>query len=342
MEISQELKKRFIDFVNNVNEKDKVALITHTDLDGIASAKVVGKVLNLDLMEFMNYTDFDGAFVGKLKKQKFTKLIFTDFNIIDAGLVKQMEGFADVMIIDHHIIREDFNSDKTLFINAQGFCAAEIAYHLFSEIRDISEVDWLIACACVADFQYFNNKEFMEKVYEKYDEHFDSSSSGIKRSDFWAAQMIISKALIYFDGKLNEAYDLIPDVFDDVIELKQYSEIIDKEIDKCMEEFEKEKKVYGDLYFWEFDPKYKIKSLLTTILSRKERDKTFLLVSPRDDKMTISARRQDGKVDIPKLLGELVSGLENSGCGGHAQAAGGYFMKKDLKEFRKRAEKLEF
>jgi len=333
-------KAQFLKFFNKIGEDDKIALLTHTDLDGLASAKVVSGVVSVDVLKFINYTDVNLELVEDLKGNGITKVIFTDIAIEDEKVAKALEEFAEVLIIDHHVVRKDLNSDKIVFINMQGFCGAYICYLLFSEIKNLEELDWLVACACVADFQYFENSKFMKDVYVKYSEKFDNSSEGIKQSKFWDRQLILSKMLIYFDGKLSEAYNLVPSDFEGVESLGKYSDIIDKEIEKNIKLFGKNRKEYGDLYYWEFNPKYRVKSFITNILSKKQPNKTFLFVSPQDNKMTISIRRQDRSVNTPKLLEKLISGFENSGAGGHIPASGGHFPKKYLKEFRKRVANL--
>ena len=128
-----------------------------------------------------------------------------------------------------------------------------------------------------------------------------------------------------------------------VEKLEKYSKEVEKEVVNLINNFEKEKNVYGkneDIYFWEFETKFHIKPIVSTILSFKNPDKTFIFISSRDEGYSISARRQDKKVDLPKLLKKLLKGFEDSSSGGHIPAAGGYFLKKDLPEFRKRLEEI--
>ena len=50
-------EKRFSDFISELNDKDRVALISHgADIDGIVSAKIIDSVINPDFIKFVGYT----------------------------------------------------------------------------------------------------------------------------------------------------------------------------------------------------------------------------------------------------------------------------------------------
>lgn len=339
LEVGKE--RDFLKFIENISSEDKIALITHTDLDGIASAKVVEKCLKIDFLKFVDYSYLNSDLISELENNGFNKIILTDIGIDNVEFIKNLEKFAEVLIIDHHEFSEDFNSDKTVFINTQGYCAAFLCYYLFSKIKSIEVLDWVVACACLADFQYKENKEWMKKVYEKYGKKFISSDGGIKIGKFWRITGDITFSLIYFNNNLRRVYDSVGEGFADVGDLEKYANIIRKEIDKTKKKFWKEKKEIGDICFWKVNLKYRIKSIIINIVSMKYKDRTFIFISRSRDKWTISSRRQDRKVDLPKLLKKLIKGFENAGAGGHIPAAGGYFMDKDLREFEKRVGNLK-
>ncbi len=340
MELAKGKEKDFIEFIDNIGGNDKVALLTHTDLDGVASGKVVEQCVKIDFLKFVDYGDVGERLVEKLEENKITKLIITDIAIENFDFIEAVERFAQVLIIDHHKIEKDFNSEKIVFINAQGYCAAFICYVLFSKIKDISQIDWLVACACVSDFLYFKNQEWMKKTYEKYGKEFNSDEEGIKKGKFWRVTGNITFALIYFEGEEKKVFNEIGKKVFDVENLEKYANKVRKSLKEYKKSFWEEKKVFGDIYFWKFEPRYGVKSIIINIVSKKEKDKTFIFISPHDGKYTISARRQDGKVDLPKFLKKLLEGFENSNAGGHIPAAGGYFPKKYLGEFEKRLEEL--
>ena len=145
-------------------------------------------------MKFVGYEEVNDKLVEELKTTKINKIIFSDLAIDVVEIIRKISEFCDVLLIDHHLFNEDFNSDKITFIDIQGDCAAYICYRLFSQLdkdKDLEKIDWLIASACVADWQYFNNQEFMKKIYEKYGDSFEiigdkTDFGGIRKSGlFW-------------------------------------------------------------------------------------------------------------------------------------------------------------
>ena len=331
-------ESRFKKFVGNIKEKDKIALISHTDHDGIAAVKIVSSVLKYGLLKFVNYEDINNSLINELKEKNITKVVFTDLSINDHACINKLGEFADVLIIDHHLFNQDFNSSKTTFINAQGYCATYIAYYLFSKIKKIEELDWLVASACIADYAYFKNKSFMIKVFKKYGEKFDIKK--IMKGRFWKLQSDIVYGAIYFHDDLKKVFDSLGTKFADIGDLKKHSMEIQEVIDDALEKFESEKETYGDVYLWEIKSKFPIKSVVVSILSNREKDKLYLILYRDNNYCHLSARRQDGKVNLHEFLGKLLKGFEESDSGGHIPAAGGHFLVKDLPAFKKKLKKL--
>lgn len=333
-------EKRFKEFVANLKSKDKIALISHTDHDGIAAAKVVSKVVKYSLLKFVSYEDINNSLISELKEKKINKVVLTDLSVDDDLYIHELEEFADVLIIDHHVFDKDFNSSKTVFMNAQGYCATYLAYYLFSQIKNLEKLDWLVACASIADYMYFENAEFMSHVFEKYGELFNADEDKIKNNKFWDIQSKISLALIYFNRDLKHVFDNIGNNFGELNGLEKHAEEIENEIDSTIKKFESQKETYGDVYLWEIKSELPIKSIVSNIISSKERDKTFMLLSRKDKYYHISVRRQDKKVNLPEFLEKLLKDFEKSDSGGHIPAAGGHFLVKDIDKLKKKLQKL--
>lgn len=330
-------EKRFSEFISGLNEKDKIALISHTDLDGMASAKVVNEVLNADVLKFVNYTELDNYLIEELKKEGIKKIVLTDLLIKNEKFLSDIGKFADVLVIDHHLFKKDFNSDKVVFLNAQGYCAAYISYYLFSKIQDLSTYDWLVASASVADCQYTKISEWLGKVYEKYGDKFVGTIEGVRESKkFWPLIKNISNALVYFDEDKKRVYDSIGKGFGDIGDLEKYSVEVEKDIKDCINRFEKEKIQIKGGYFWEISSRFHVKSLVINSISFKNTGETFIFGEEKGKYYLLSARRQDGAVNVADLLSSLVEGFEGCSAGGHARAAGGQILSKDKEKFKKR------
>ena len=115
-------EKRFSDFISNLTDKDKIGILTHNDGDGVCSAVIAAKVIgNVDYIKFLDYSpDIIKSLIDELKKRKINKLIILDFVVEnDLGSIKEIEKFAEILIIDHHVFVQDINSEKTVFIKTK-------------------------------------------------------------------------------------------------------------------------------------------------------------------------------------------------------------------------------
>lgn len=341
-------EKRFSEFISKLG-KEKIALICHTaDLDGIASAKIANTVLDADLLKFLDYTELNDSLVDELKKSKVKQVVFADMFIKTSEIIKKIEKFADVLIIDHHLINEDFNSEKTFFINAQGYCAAYLCYYLFSKVQDLTKFDWLAACASVSDWMFFKNGEFMSLVYKKYGDKFIGDENGIKKGKkFWDLQSKLSMAIVYFraNGGVKNVYDSMGEKFGDIGELGKYAEEVQKEVDEGVRRFNLEKKTIFDGFIWESaEPRYPVKSIIVNEISHGMKNKT-IVVAMKDEKngvYRLSSRRQDKKFDMNKMMMSLTEGLKDAAGGGHFAASGGNVRVEDYAEFKKRLMNYKF
>jgi single-stranded DNA-specific DHH superfamily exonuclease len=336
MKLETGSEERFLDFIKNL-EGHNVALVSHTDLDGMTCPKIISEVVKPKEIFFVDYVDLNDSLIKKLKERKIEKIIFSDLYIKDKDFVKSLEEFAEVLIIDHHL-SEDWNSDKTVFVRGEeGYSAGYLCYYLFSKIRNLEKWDWLVACSCISDYCHIKPKEWLEKVMEKYGDDLKNEEIFAKKTGiFWDLQYKLALALIYFKGNLKKVYDSIGEKFGDVGNLEGHAEEVQKEIENVIERFDQIKEIFEQGFFFEFTSKFPIKSIVASILSGKNVDKIFVILEIQNGLYKVSVRRQDKKIDCDKFLKNLLQGLENASGGGHIPAAGGHFMKKDLPEFRRR------
>ncbi|MAG37932.1 hypothetical protein CMI45_00900 [Candidatus Pacearchaeota archaeon] len=335
-------EKRFHDFVGSLNEKDKVAIVSHTDLDGIGAAKVANEVLNADVIKFVGYTDLTLDLVNELKEKKVSKIFVLDLYIKFPEFIKELEKIAEVCIIDHHQITEDWNSDRMVFLNSEGYCATYLCYYLFSKIQSLEKWDWLVVSACISDWMYFENQEWMKKVYEKYGEEFyGERKDDIKKSKFWDVQWDLSLAIVYFKSDLNNVFEKIEEgSWNGLGELEKHVLEVQNYINDSLERFEKEREEINGRILWEFEPRFEVGSILSTLLSVKYWTKTLLVSRNKEKTYNFSARRQDKKENMDLLLKKLTKGLEGGDGGGHVPAGGGHVRIEDKEEFLKRLKEL--
>lgn len=333
-------EKKFFDFISRLNDKDKIALISHTDLDGVASARVCNEIIGADILKFVDYIDINEELVRELKNKKVTKTIFVDLDFTRAEIVRLIEEFAEVLIIDHHIFSQDLNSNKTVFLSADGYCSSYICYYLFSKVEEISKFDWLVAAASLSDFCYRKNFEWLMKIKEKYGDKFSvDKMARVSRISDLADKL--SLTLVYFRGETYQVYRLLEKNINDLGNLDNYAKDVQREMEGYIPLFEREKKISGkgEVYFWEFAPEFFIKSILINNLSTKYQDKTIVIIENNGRYFEVSVRRQDGKVNIVEMLKKLTYGLKAT-SGGHIYAAGASILPGDIAEFRERVGRL--
>jgi len=333
-------ERRFFNFIKKLNSKDKIAIISHTDADGLLAAKVASKVIGTNSIRFLGYPQLNEELINKLKAEKVNKIFMTDLNWANKKLLRKAEKFAKIAIVDHHTVETDYNSPKTVFMNAQGFCATYLNYYLFSKIKDLGKIDWLIACASVADWMFVKNEDWLIKIYKKYGDEFSTLERKLKSGKFWDLQYNISLAIIYFKDNLRRVFDSFGEDFGDIGDLEKYAKIIDSEVNKAIGDFYIQKENIKDGYFIEFNLEYPVEAVVINLLSSKNINKTFIVGKQDGNTYKLSARRQDGNVDLPAMLKKLVEGFEGSAAGGHIKAAGGHVLIKDREKLKERLRNL--
>ncbi len=334
-------EKRFAEFISKLNDKDKIAIISHVDLDGIAAAKITNEVIQADIIKLKDYKDMNGELIKELKEKEVTKIIITDICVYEP-FIKLLEKDFEALIIDHHPPQKDFNSEKIIFLNAQDNCAAYLCHYLFSKIQDIEKLDWLTACGCIADWSFQNNQEFMSKVFKKYNDKFELINNVIRKNGkLWDLQWNISLALIYFKDNPKKVLDSVGEKFGDIGDLNKYVEEVNNYLNKIMERFEKEKKEINGRIFWEFTPKFNVGSIISTLTSSETPNKTVIIARNDEKLYKFSMRRQDKKEDVGQLITSLIKDFKESLGGGHIPAAGGHILLKDKEKFIQRLKSLQ-
>ena len=333
-------KEEFWKFIDAISKEDKVGIITHLDLDGFSSAIFLEEILNskgikVELIFFVGYKlGMFEKILPAFKKSNVTKVFLTDMYAdgTDSEGFEKLKQFADLFVIDHHPV---INKEAKNTIKTQGAdCSAYAIFDLGKEIIDEKKWKMLLYATMIAEMSYKSpeNMEFIRKDYP------DVHEDNIIDTPPGKLAKIINGALIYFSSlkkDLKEIYDLIKK--QDFEKLKDYNKEVEEEIQFYLDKIKKEAEYYPekDLYFYYFNPKFNITSVVGTLFSNKHKDSSLIVVSDIDDKMMkVSARNQNKKQDMGALLKKGIQGLKEAVGGGHIPAAGGSFLKKDLNKFK--------
>lgn len=324
-------EKRFAEFISNLDAKDKVAIIAHNDGDGLCSALIASKVIgNVDSINFLGYSyGMLKPYVSKFKDLKINKILIVDIAVDDEfESIKELEKFADILVLDHHELRKDLNSDKTIMIKTKTKNPVSyLSYKLFSRIAKVP--CWLGVIGTLSDNMHKYTEDNAEQLFEDYE--FDC-----EKGNFREEVILLSNVLIYFRDKEFEVFNLLKDAKDiSALEnLSAYANKVEEEIQFFVNDFENSKESHGDIIFYEFNPSYPITSALINILSVKNRDKTLIFMTNRKGLIHISSRSQNSRHDCPALLRKGIEDIPRSTAGGHSKAAGARFPSEYLSKFK--------
>lgn len=337
MKCLQGSEKEFHDFINLISKKDKIGIITHIDLDGIASGVFLQKILeskNLKV-DFIEFLDIDeNALKNAIKNKEVNKLFITDW-----AADNFQENFEflrkkyDVFLIDHHPINENLKDKKNIIKTKSGTCSAHCIFNLAKNYFNTKDWEWLVCSAIIFDYCFVKqeNFEFVKSIYPK-----------TEKEKIWMSEPAkigskIANALIYYQPNFKKVYNLV--LKKDFKKLEKAENIIEEEVKKWIEKFKQGAEYFPEkkLYFYYGTPKHRITSKVASMISTRNLDKTILFVSDNQNKegfVKLSARNQSGNVQLGIVLKKCVEEFEDSNAGGHDQASAGGFPKKYLNEFK--------
>jgi len=332
-------KEQAKEFLENINENEKVALIFHDDLDGFASgillynylikkgiiAEVFPKFLAEDMFED----------ISKLKK--FDKIIIAD---IPPFYVKKYldEMDCEILYIDHHQKDAEISDFIVEYREDKKYYPASRMVYEITE-KENKNKEWLAVAGTIADvgYKYKENNEFIHRFLDKINFTLEQYQGIIDK---------IISFLIYFHDDLNKAFEILKgaDNWQNLKEINKYGEEVEEEVYSVLEDFEKNKEVINNFWLYYFEPRFKIKSIVANSLGLKHEDKAIIIMTPdtsNRNKLNLSARAQSEGVNIPKILKEATKDFENASAGGHLRAAGGFIQKKDLEKFKENLKNIQ-
>ncbi|VVB82587.1 DHHA1 domain protein [uncultured archaeon] len=332
-------EKDFYDFVEKISKKDKIKIITHTDLDGITSGIFLKKILESKGLRIKSITFLDyGSDVLKnfSEKNGYDYLFMTDWSAdnFPEGL-DSLRKNGKVMVIDHHPINDSLQ-DKSNIIKTETFdCTSYCLFNLAKKYIETKDLEGLVCSTMVFDFS-FNKEENLNFIKSIYPE--------ITKEKIWESKPAlmgkkISEALIYYTPNFKKVYNFV--LKGKLKKLEKASRIVDKEVSKWIERYKNESEYFSDqkLHFYYGSPRYGITSAVVSQLSDREfKQDTVILASDikeKKDFVKLSARNQTGKIDLGKLLKKCISKFENATAGGHVRASAANFPKRYLNDFKK-------
>ncbi len=347
--------KKLKSYIESIKSEDKIAIIYHGFCgDGVCSAVIISRSIEKILKRKIDFYIQDPSHeitqeaLDFLLKNKVKKLICVDiFPYKPTSLFDKAEKYFNILVIDHHPYTKDINSKKTLFIHASfinkdiashAYPASKLTFDLFSNLVDISDIDYLSCFGLIVDASFNQWKDFVFETMKKY--KFETNDD-IFKTKFGEASTNIQLSKRFKDN-IEEVFDVIynskkpEDIIDSKILIK-YKNKINGEIQYWINNRDKAEK-HGNLIIYEIKSEFNIGTSVSTVLSFDYfSGKTLVLIreDPNDEFLTLSARDQKINIKVNILLEKATKDISNASVGGHDPAAGGRIKKEHLELFKK-------
>ncbi len=332
-------EKEFYDFVNSISRKDKIGIVTHTDVDGLVSGIFLNKILESkglksNFIEFLNYGS--GTLKEFSKRKSFDYLFFSDWNVDQyPDDLKLLREKGKVLVVDHHPINEKLRDKAGIIKTESRICSAHCLFNLAQNYFNTKDLEWLVCPAIIFDYCFTNenNFNFIKSIYPKVtlEKIWESEPALIGKK--------IDNSIIYYGPNIKKVYDFV--LKKDLNSLDKANKIIEKEFLGTKDRYLKETEYFPEknFYFGFVNSKHGMVSAVVSKISNENPDKIFIMAGDLEGKkdfIKASARCQTGKIDLGKLLKKCVEDFEDSSAGGHVKAASCTFPKKYLKEFKEK------
>ena len=333
-ERTREITDKTKEFLEGIKPTDNVGLIFHDDLDGFASARLFHEFL---IKKGCNNIEAGVFVIGKINPfgleeiKRTDKLIVLDLgpNLVSFDLSKDKKP---TLYIDHHprdeslILEDNIIEIRTI----SGIPVSRTAYRILEEY--VTSLDWLALAGTLFDRgdKFQENIPFIRDVLIK---------NSLRLNDFnQNVVYALTSFIIYFEDNLRKAFSIMESIktIQDIDKIKRYSEPIEREIERFVNLFDQEKKSFNGIDFFYFEPKFAVKSIVTSKISFENPDGVFVFATPEEKIIRFSARNQSKTTDVAELLKRLVEGFDGATAGGHSASAGGAIRKEDLPRFLER------
>jgi len=322
----------------------KKVVVFHRDADGTTSAALMLRCFPGEHLP-VESPGIDNEVIESIEKKDPELVVFLDLPVDrDIDDIREMEKRFKILVIDHHIVENDINSDQTLFINPclqkKGVYlpAAYLVYRVLEEIgKPVKGLGWISAIGVIGDYGFKECEDLLDEVKKRKPEYLKGHP---RESRLGLAGDLISHAITIAEDKGVEKalHSLLKaksfEEFETTKELVSWKGKVEKEVEKVVNSFEEEKESHPTkkAAFFEMKSKYSITSTVATILSEKNPDTILVIKRDVDDGYKVSFRNQSGRVDLNKLVNKTCKGIGTGG--GHMRAAGAFVT--DWETFKKR------
>ncbi len=341
---TSKIRKKILEFVDFENT-EKIMLFSDNDEDGLTSAIQLKKFLEKNGKEtkivFYDHRTGLGKDSKKFFQFKPEKIFFTDLaDDFIRDIIKTLDSkkkFQTRFVsIDHHQRNGSLEKEYDCLVIKPDSISKKHAskYPASKMVNDIFGGDeWIALIGLIGDSSEKEWPSFFKKTLKKY---------SISEKKFYELTEIVTcivsqhknllNDLLEFLSKEKEPKKLFKTVFAGL--KKDFSKKVNKEIAR----FEKEKEHYPELKLSFFKTNHGFTSILSNILSSKNKREITIVYSIAGQFVNASIRNplfEKNNIDCNDIARKSVKDFEKSAGGGHAPAAGARFPKKHLEDFKK-------
>ncbi|MCD6381492.1 MAG: DHH family phosphoesterase [Candidatus Aenigmarchaeota archaeon] len=349
--------QRVISFLKKLTKKDEPLIIFHNDADGMCSAALMNRCL-----KYLIRKRADGIsqpmppeknLMSKIKMCLPSKIIFVDLAIDQKKMfLKRLSNFCDILIIDHHPVINNMNSNRIIHFNPRFKknvyqSASYLVYKICSRFIEFNHKRnlWIALVGAIGDYDLSASKDIIREAKNLYPEVITKiDDKSVRGSVFGqiAEMLTAGKAIgmrIEDLERIVEEAKTYKDVLSNEKLVNVYRKIheeIENIIIDAKSKFDPNKKIF----FYEIKTKYSLRATIATRLAEMWPDKVIVVWQKVRNKIRIASRNQGDRFDMGKLLNKAVQPGMKATFGGHPAAAGGVIDLKDWEDFKENLERL--
>jgi len=355
-------------FLNNITQKNKVAIIHDNDADGFTAAILLFNFLKNKKIESKTFS-FNRSNPKNYNLKKFDTILIVDLAPSIISKTIQTIQHKKVFYTDHHpatqtttqqITTNKKQTDQRIANSDQLAKSADhhpkdtqipksiLEYRTKSEISSAKTIYNLtggnkifetIANLVDAGWTQKENKKIINKFLKKNKITFGQFNRKV--------MFKITRTIDYLHNKPKKAFKILKSInsLKDFEKLNKYDHKIGKEIKKIIQQYKTKKQKIGKINFFHFKAKYPIKSAIINEISYTSPKQTYIFATPTANNkkiISLSARNQTKKIDMAELLNSGIKNLKNASAGGHVPAAGATIQAKDLNQFKQNLKQFKY
>ena len=341
-----------IDFLGSIKETDNIIVIFHNDADGCCSCALIDKFLKARIGKKSDYIISQPMppaknLISKIKLSMPTKIIFLDLGVDqNPSLIKKLENLCDILVIDHHQIMNNLNSEKTVHYNPMFRkhvyqSASYLTYKICSNMTDMRNHMWIAIVGMIGDYNVADSMDLVHEAKKMFPELITSTEQeALHKSAFGQMADMISAAKA---SKISceeivrniESMESIGDMQKSEAMVSAYQSV-QGEIERILLDARSRVNAGNTVIFYEISSKYNVHSPVSTLLSKEYPKKLIVVWETIGNKIKVSARNQSKSINVGKALREAIRDIRHASAGGHEAAGGVSLKKEDWDEFRER------